>query len=164
MAALVRGQLPEVGPQRHRLGSSGGRRTGSSAELGGQGRAQEGGIGEAASELLGDERDFDRRGPGRPVVGRRAQLAPAGGGHRGVELGGTLTIVELGDAVHAQAVDHLRRGIAQRDLLGREADVHQSGGAAGEAGAHSSRSVRRSTLPDGVRGMASTRTTWCSRL
>ena len=31
-------------------------------------------------------------------------------------------------------------------------------------GAHSSRRFRRSTLPDGVRGTMSTKTTWCSRL
>ena len=78
---------------------------------------------------------------------------------RRVELGGTLAVVELGDAVDAQAIDELRRSVAQGRLLGGEADVHQSAPAGAKLGAHSSRSVRRSTLPDGVRGMASTRTT-----
>ena len=40
--------------------------------------------------------------------------------------------------MHAQAVDHLRGGVAQGDLLGREADVHQSAVAAANVGAHSS--------------------------
>ncbi len=163
-AALLRGQCSEVGAQQHRLVSAGGRRAGSSAQLGGQGRTDKGSVGQAAAELLGDERDLDRRGPGRSVVCRRPQLAPPGGGHGGVELRGALPVVELGHAVDTQAIDHLRRRLAQRDLFGREADVHQSGGAVARAGAHSSRRVRRNTLPDGVLGMASTTTTWRSRL
>ncbi len=79
--------------------------------------------------------------------------------HCGVELAGALPVVQRGNAVHTEAIHDLRSGIAQGDLLGREADVHQSGWAGEEVGSHSSLSVRRSTLPEGVRGTASTRTT-----
>jgi len=49
--------------------------------------------------------------------------------------------------------------VAERALLGREADVHQlSARAESSRGVHSSRRVRRRTLPDGSRGMASTTT------
>ena len=84
-----------------------------------------------------------------------------GGGDGGVELGRPLGVVELADGVRAQPVDDLGRRVAQRPLLGGEADVHQSSlPGVDERGVHSSRSVRRSTLPDGSRGMASTTTTW----
>ncbi len=162
---LGRGGLHEVGGQRDRLGLGRRRRPGQAAELRRHGRAEEGGIGQAPTELLGHDGDLDRRGPRGPVVRRRAQLAPAGRADRRVELGGPLAVVELADPVDAQAVDDLRGGVAQRDLLGGEADVHSAVlGRRGQRGAHSSRSVRRSTLPEGVRGMLSTMTTWWRRL
>jgi hypothetical protein len=41
-------------------------------------------------------------------------------------------VVELGHGGDAEAVDHLGRGVAQGDLLGRQADVHQSAGPGAE--------------------------------
>ncbi len=162
-AAVNHAQLCQVGGQHHGLEALGGRRTGPPPQLGGERRAQEGGVAETAAELFGDERDLHRGRPRRAVVGGGPQLAPARGLDGGVELGGALGVVELGHHVRAQPIDHLRRCIAHGNLFGRETDVHQPAAAA-KVGAHSSRNVRRKTFPDGVRGMASTRTTRCTRL
>ena len=98
-------------------GPAAARRPGQATELRGQGGAEKGDIGQAATELLGDDGDLDRGRPRRPVVLRRPQFAPAGRADRGVELGRPLPVVEVGDAVDAQAVDHLRRAVAQGDLF-----------------------------------------------
>ena len=70
-------------------------------------------------------------------------------------------VVQLGHGVQPEPVDHLRArrraGPPARARGGRPLSLARSIGAS--VGAHSSRSVRRSTLPDGVRGMASTSTT-----
>jgi hypothetical protein len=50
---------------------------------------------------------------------------------------------------------------AELDQLARD-EARQS--VRGAAPTQSSRRVRRNTLPEGVRGMASTKTTWCRRL
>ncbi len=79
---------------------------------------------------------------------------------RGVELGPPLCIVEVADGADAVTVDHVRDGVAEGLLLGREADVHQAFVPDVRSdGVHSSRSVRRSTFPEGKRGIASTTTT-----
>src|SRR3546814_5039582 len=58
------------------------------------------------------------------VALRVAQLAPPGGGDRGIELGSALRIVELTHRLRGEPVDHLGHRVAQRLLLGRETDVH----------------------------------------
>ena len=111
----------------HRLAAGRGGGAGQAAQVRRQGRAEEGDVGQAPAELLGDDGDLDRRGPRRRRPRRRPQLPPAGGVHGGVELAGTLGVVELGHGVRTPSrVHHLRRGVAQRDLLGREPDVHYS--------------------------------------
>ena len=66
-------------------------------------------------------------------------------------------VVELTHRAGAEAVDEHRCRVAQRPLLGGQPDVHQPA-------ISSSRSTRRSTLPDGRRGTASTTTTRCTCL
>ena len=100
--------------------------------------------------------------PGRQwgrSVGGRPELPPSRGGHGGVELRRPLRVAELTDGVRAELVDEPDGGVPQGLLFGREADVHQPSVWAASNGAdHSSRSVRRSTLPDGRRGISSTTT------
>ena len=66
-----------------------------------------------------------------------------------------LGVVELADGRRAEPVDDLADRVAERLLLGGEADVHQSSlpARSSEPASSSSRSVRRSTLPDGSRGI-----------
>lgn len=94
-----------------------------------------------------------------PSSGTRSSRQPAGP-DRGVQLLRPLAVTQLADGTGTQAVDHLDGGIAERLLLRREAHVHQgSPGVAANTGVHSSRNVRRSTLPEGSLGTASTTTT-----
>ena len=74
-------------------------------------------------------------------------------------------VADLADGMRSELIDHPGGGVAQGLLLGREADVHQAAGPEPAwAAIHSSRRTRRSTLPEGSRGMAPTTTTSCSRL
>ncbi len=95
-----------------------------------------------------------------PPVRLRAQLPPARLGDGGVQFAQPLGIADLADRPWGKAVDDLGCRSAQRVLLLGQADVHQSWRAGGTSdGAHWSRSVRRSTFPDGRRGISSTITT-----
>ena len=158
------GRGGQAGVEGHGLGSGGRRPAGQPPQLGGQGGSGEGDVGQAPGELLGDQGHLHPRGQGPAVVGRRPQLAPSRLGHGRLQASGALAVVELAHGVGAEAVGHRGRGVAQLALLGREPDVHQPGADPLKAGAHWSRSVRRSTLPDGSRGTASTTTTWRSCL
>src|SRR5262249_46837966 len=80
------------------------------------------------------------------------------GGHGCVELLDAFGVVERTHGRGSEPVDEQCRRVAQGALLRRQPDVHQP---ASTLGASSSRSTRRSTLPDGNRGMASTTTTRC---
>ena len=86
-----------------------------------------GDVGQAPAELLGDDRRLDRRGQRTAVLGGDPELAPAGGGHGGIELGGPLGVVELARRpVGPSRSTTWRRGVAERVLLRGEPDVHQS--------------------------------------
>ena len=108
----------QVGRQHDGLGDGGGRSAGPPTQLGREGRTEEGDVGQAASELLGDDRHLDRRRPRGAVVGGDAQLTPSGGGDRGVELGDPFGIVELTHRARAESVDDLGGRVAQRVLFG----------------------------------------------
>ena len=145
------------------VSSVGGQRgAGQAAQLGGERRAEERGVGEPAAELLGDDRRLDARTPTArtPPSAVRSSRQPEAA-TAASSFVGPLAIVELADGARAEAVDDLGDRVAQRLLLGGEADVHQLRlPRRGAAASSSSRSVRRSTLPDGSRGIASTTTTW----
>ena len=139
--------------------------TGQPPELGRQRRAEEGCIGQSPAELLGDDRDLHPGGERRASIDRYPKLAPARGGNGGVEPVGPLGVVELADGAGSEPVDDLGSRVAQRSLLGGEADVHHALPVdAARTGVHWSRSVRRNTFPEGSRGMVSTKTTWRSCL
>ena len=92
-----------------------------------------------------------------PASAAPASRRPPG---RGVELGGPLAVMEVGDGVHAEALDHLHRGVAQRACSAESWTSTTSPRSRGQG-----RRPRRhggydgATLPDGVLGMASTITT-----
>jgi hypothetical protein len=119
------GQSTEVGRQRHRLGTTGLGSPGGATQLRRQDRAQEGRVGAAPGQLLGHEGDLDRRRPRGAVLVGAAQLPPSGLDHGGIELGGPLLVVEAGHRARTEPADHRRRGVAQRQLLRRQSDVHQ---------------------------------------
>ncbi len=117
-----------------------------------------GDVGQATTELLGHDGRLDAGGQRRVGLGRYTQATPPA--HHAVQLVGPVEIVELAHGLGSQPVDGQRDRVAQGLLLGGEPDVHQPPvPAAASVGAHSSRSTRRSTLPDGSRGMSSTTTT-----
>ena len=118
-------QVAEVGGEEHRLGGGGDRRAGQPPELGRQGRAEEGGVGQTAAELLGHERHLDTGRQGCVAVLGTSELAPARAADGGVELLDALVVVQLADGLRAEPVHHLRRRVAQGALLRREPDVHQ---------------------------------------
>ena len=97
-ARVDRGPVAEhgqVGGEEDGLPTVGRRRSGSAAEIGGQGRAEERCVGEPVGELLGDDRHLDRGGQRVATVSLGPQLAPAGRIDRRVELGGPLAVVEV---------------------------------------------------------------------
>ena len=101
----------------------------------------------------------DASGLPAPSSARSSRQPAAGDG--GVELGDAPSSPSSPTVSAAEVVHDLGDGVAQRVLLGGQADVHQgSSGWVRSVGASSSRRVRRSTLPDGRRGMASTTTRW----
>ena len=148
--------LGKVRREHHRLGCSRRRGPGQPSQVGRHGRAEERNVGQAATQLLGHHGHLDRRRPGASLVRGGAQLAPARGRDRGVELGHSLGVVEVGHHVRARAGPPpgrpSRAGPPARARVGRpRQSTLVDGGSACES--HSLRNVRRNTLPDGVRGM-----------
>ena len=102
---------------------------------------------------------------GRPGPVGPPQLAPAGFVDGGIEPRSAFGIVELADGLGTELVDDLGGRVPQGFLLRRQSDVHHTPPPGdGRERTHSSRSTRRSTFPDGRRGMSSTTTTWRSCL
>ena len=98
---------------------------------------------------------------GPPSPSAVAQLAPARGHHGRLELGPPAPRRRAWRRPRARAGPTTWATESRSACCsGEKPDVHQSAARApASAGVHSSRSVRRSTLPDGSRGMSSTTTT-----
>ena len=156
------GQRLQGGAEADGLRCVGDRSAGTAAQLRGQGRAEERHVGQTPPQLLGDDRRLDARRQRAAVPSGLAdpQLPPARRGHRGVQLVGPLGIGQPRHRTRTPPVDYPGRSTAQFLLFGGEAGVHQgSTRVPASRGVHSSRSVRRSTFPEGSLGMASTTTT-----
>ncbi len=159
------GHRGEIGVQGHGLERRGVRGPGQPPELAGHDRAEERHVGQAPTKLLGHDGRFHSRCHGLVLFGGGPELPPSRGGHRGIELGRPFRVAEVSDGVRAELPDQPGRGVPKRLLLLGVPDVHQAlWGAEASRSDHWSRRVRRSTLPDGRRGISSTTTTWCRRL
>ena len=123
--AAGRRRRGEIGPEGNGLADVGVGDSGEAAEVRGEGRPEERGVGEPPCQLLGDDGDLDAGGPRCAIAGVGPQLPPAGGCDGGVELGGPLEVVELPDRPRSEAVDELRGGAPEGQLLRGVADVHQ---------------------------------------
>ena len=123
--AIGSGKRVERGCEDDRLGAVGRRRLRETAQLRRERGPDERGVGNGASEFLGDERHLDGRRHRRTVARGAPKLAPGGADDRRVELRSPLGVLQGVDRARAEPIGQVRGGVAQCHLLGRKTDIHQ---------------------------------------
>ena len=109
----------EVSDQNNGLGPARLGSTSEAAELGRQRRAQEGDLGQPFTQRLCDQRDIDRRSPRSALVVRTSEFQPARCCDSALELVDAFGVVDLADAMHAEALSNLRGGVPEGGLFWR---------------------------------------------